>query len=169
MKLSFYKSIIILFLMLVSASNYGQVKNKSFNFFLKTILTNKVKRVSVEEVAKSKVNYTFIDAREVNEYNVSHLKNSVFVGYNNFSMDGLKNIPKDRPIIVYCSVGKRSENIAAKLKETGYTNVSNLYGGIFEWVNENHPVYDLQNKQTMNVHAFNKFWGRFIDKGNKVY
>ena len=155
--------------MLVSASNYGQVKNKSFNFFLKTILTNKVKRVSVEEVAKSKVNYTFIDAREVNEYNVSHLKNSVFVGYNNFSMDGLKNIPKDRPIIVYCSVGKRSENIAAKLKETGYTNVSNLYGGIFEWVNENHPVYDLQNKQTMNVHAFNKFWGRFIDKGNKVY
>lgn len=169
MKPSFHKSIIILFLMLVSGSDYGQVKNKSFNFILKTILTNKVKRVSVEDVTKSTVNYTFVDAREVNEYNVSHLKNSVFVGYNNFSMDRLKNIPKDRPIIVYCSVGKRSENIAAKLQKNGYNNVSNLYGGIFEWVNEDHPVYDLQNKQTMNVHAFNKFWGRFIDKGNKVY
>ena len=169
MKSSFHKSIVILFLILVSGSNYGQVKNKTFNFFLKTILTNKVKRVSVEEVTKSKVNYTFVDAREINEYNVSHLKNSVFVGYNNFSMDVLKDIPKDRPIIVYCSVGKRSENIAAKLQKNGYNNVSNLYGGIFEWVNEDHPVYDLQNKQTMNVHAFNKFWGRCSDKGNKVY
>ena len=169
MKSSFHKSIVILFLILVSGSNYGQVKNKTFNFFLKTILTNKVKRVSVEEVTKSKVNYTFVDAREINEYNVSHLKNSVFVGYNNFLMDGLKYIPKDSPIIVYCSVGKRSENIAAKLKKNGYNNVSNLYGGIFEWVNEDHPVYDLQNKQTMNVHAFNKFWGRFVYKGNKVY
>ena len=154
MKLSFNKLIIIIFLMLVSGTNYGQVKNKSFNLFLKTILTNKVKRVSVEEVNKSKVNYTFVDAREVNEYNVSHLKNSIFVGYNNFSMDALKNIAKDRPIIVYCSVGKRSENIAAKLQKNGYNNVSNLYGGIFEWVNEEYPVYDLQNKQTMNVHAY---------------
>ncbi len=169
MKPSFHKSIVILFLMLVSGSSYGQVKNKSFNIFLKTILTNKVKHVSVEEVTKSKVNYTFVDAREVKEYNVSHLKNSVFVGYNNFSMEGLKDIPKDKPIIVYCSVGKRSENIAAKLQKNGYNNVSNLYGGIFEWVNEDHPLYDLQNKQTMNVHAFNKFWGRFIDKGNKMY
>ncbi|MEO5984125.1 MAG: rhodanese-like domain-containing protein [Ferruginibacter sp.] len=169
MKPSFHKSIVILFLILVWGSSYGQVKNKSFNFLLKTILSNKVKRVSVEEVTKSKVNYTFVDAREVNEYNVSHLKNSLFVGYNNFSIDGLKNIPKDRPIIVYCSVGKRSENIAAKLKKNGYNNVSNLYGGIFEWVNEDQPVYDLQNKQTMNVHAFNKFWGKFIEKGNKVY
>ncbi len=166
---SFHKSIVLLFLLAVSVSSYGQVKNKSFNLFLKTLLTNKVKHVSVEEVNKSTVNYTFVDAREVNEYNVSHLKNSVFVGYNNFSMAGLKDIPKDRPIIVYCSVGKRSENIAVKLKEKGYTNVRNLYGGIFEWVNEDHPVYNLQNKQTMNVHAFNKFWGRFIEKGNKVY
>ncbi len=69
----FFKSILILTLMLVSESNYGQVKNKSFNFLLKTILTNKVKRVSVEEITKSAVNYTFVDAREVNEYNVSHL------------------------------------------------------------------------------------------------
>jgi len=169
MKPLFHKSIVILFLILVSGSSYGQVKNKSFNIFLKTILTNKVKHVSVEEVNKSKVNYTFVDAREANEYNVSHLKNSVFVGYNNFSMEGLKDIPKNTPIIVYCSVGKRSENITAKLKENGYINVSNLYGGIFEWVNEDHPVFDLQNKQTMNVHAFNKFWGRFIYKGIRVY
>jgi len=55
MKPSFHKSIIILFLMLVSGSNYGQVKNKSFNFLLITILTNRVKRVSVEEVTKSTV------------------------------------------------------------------------------------------------------------------
>jgi len=169
MKPSFHKLIIILFLMLVSGSNYGQVKNKSFNLFLKTILTKKAKHVSVEDVTKSKVNYTFVDAREVNEYNVSHLKNSIFVGYNNFSMEGLKDIPKNTPIIVYCSVGKRSENITAKLKENGYINVSNLYGGIFEWVNAGNTVYDLQNKPTDKVHAYGKFWSQFLDKGTKVY
>jgi len=33
---------------------------------------------------------------------------------------------------VYCSLGIRSEVIAKKLKKAGYTNVFNLYGGIFE-------------------------------------
>ena len=44
-----------------------------------------------------------------------------------------------------------------------------MYGGIFEWVNEGFPVVNNQEKQTDNVHAYNKSWGIWLKKGVKVY
>ena len=72
-------------------------------------------------------------------------------------------------VIVYCSIGKRSEDVTLKLKKAGYTNVKNLYGGIFEWVNQGHPVYNNNNIVTDSVHAYGNFWGKWLDKGVKVY
>ena len=109
-----------------------------------------------------------LDAREPAEFAVSHIDNAVFVGYNNFNIDALKNIEKDSPIVVYCSVGYRSAKIAEKLLASGFTNVKNLYGGIFEWKNENHNVYNT-NGITEQVHAFSKTWGIWLKKGIKVY
>jgi predicted sulfurtransferase len=70
---------------------------------------------------------------------------------------------------VYCSIGKRSESITQKLSKAGYGNVSNLYGGIFEWVNQGNGVVDVNNKQTNKIHAYGKFWGQWLHKGEKVY
>jgi len=41
--------------------------------------------------------------------------------------------------------------------KAGYTNVSNLYGGIFEWVNQGNNVVDDNNRITPKVHAYGKF------------
>lgn len=112
-----------------------------------------------------------LDAREKEEYEVSHLENAIWVGAKTFELDSvtpkIKN--KDAEIVVYCSIGVRSENIGEKLKEAGYTNVKNLYGGIFEWKNEGHPVYDPEGNETEKVHTFNKHWGKLLEKGEKVY
>ena len=124
---------------------------------------------SVNNAAASYGSYIFLDAQENDEYAVSHLPGGIYVGYKEFKPVALKNISKDKPIVVYCSVGKRSENIAEKLINDGYKNVSNLYGGIFEWVNQGHEVYNLTNKKTPNVHAYNFLWGQFLDNGKKVY
>ncbi|HUM48347.1 MAG TPA: rhodanese-like domain-containing protein, partial [Chitinophagales bacterium] len=93
----------------------------------------------------------------------------VFVGYDHFDMAALKNIPKDQRIVVYCSVGYRSEKIAEQLENAGYSHVTNLYGGIFEWVNEGHAVYDLTGTTTPNIHPYNATWGVWLKKGEKVY
>ena len=53
--------------------------------------------------------------------------------------------------------------------QAGYSNVKNLYGGIFEWKNEGHPVYDSEGKETEKVHAFSKHWGKLLKEGKKVY
>ena len=63
-------------------------------------------------------------------------------GYKSFDADALAGVKKSAPVVVYCSVGYRSDQIAAKLIKLGYTNVHNLYGGIFDWVNTGYPVFN---------------------------
>ena len=124
--------------------------------------------VSAEYVSATAI---ILDSRELNEYKTSHLKNAIHVGYDNFNIDSLqKKIPnKDSRIVVYCSVGIRSESIADSLKLAGYSQVKNLFGGIFEWKNHNFPVYNIEEKETDSVHTFSKTWSKWLKKGVKVY
>lgn len=145
-----------------------KVVSGSFNTLLKIMLKHDVKEMTVPQ-AEVKSNVLFIDAREKKEFDVSHIKNAVFVGYEDFNISRLGAVPKGNEIIVYCSIGKRSENITEKLMKAGYTNVSNLYGGIFEWVNQGNQVVDINNKNTDKVHAYGRLWGQWLDKGEKVY
>jgi len=112
-----------------------------------------------------------LDTREKEEYNVSKINGAVFVGYNQFSIKQFSNFASDKnqPIVVYCSLGVRSEDIGEELKKAGYTNIKNLYGGIFEWKNQGNPVLDAQGKETENVHAYSVAWSKWLTKGNKVY
>lgn len=120
---------------------------------------------------QQKKEYVLLDTRKKEEFEVSALPKAEWVGYSRFDLDLLlKNHPeKNTPIVVYCSVGVRSEDIGEKLIRAGYTDVKNLYGGIFMWKNEDLPVVDSLQRNTERVHAFNKRWGRLLIKGEKVY
>lgn len=126
--------------------------------------------IQIEEL-KNKKNVLLLDTRKKEEYIVSHLKDALWVGYKDFKPKVIAEQIKDKKkeIVVYCSIGVRSENIGEKLIKLGFTEVKNLYGGIFEWKNRGYPVYDSEGKQTENVHAFNMRWGKLLKKGNKVY
>jgi predicted sulfurtransferase len=70
---------------------------------------------------------------------------------------------KERSIVVYCSVGYRSSELADKLQEKGFKEVYNLEGSIFKWANEGREIY--QDDQLVNtVHPFNGRWKQFLDK-----
>ncbi len=109
-----------------------------------------------------------LDTRSEKEYRVSHLQGARFLSYDHFSAEAMAAIPKNREIVVYCSVGYRSERIGEKLQELGFTNVRNLYGGIFAWANEGNPVYEGQ-KKTNRVHAYSRTWGVWLKNAEKVY
>lgn len=145
---------------------------------LKELLESKnsgsVPYISVEQLKMERKNndsLLILDAREVEEYQVSRLQHAKFVGHKTFSAEKIiKQIPdKKTPIVVYCSLGVRSENIAEKLQKAGYTNVKILYGGIFEWKNKSYSVFNAEGKQTEKVHAFNKKWGKWLKNTEKVY
>lgn len=151
-----------------ATSAQKKVGSGSFNSVLKVMLKHDVKEVTVPEAA-IKRNKIFIDAREKKEFDVSHIRNAVYAGYKDFNLARLNAISKQSEVIVYCSIGKRSEDITEKLLKAGYTNVSNLYGGIFEWVNQGNNVVDDNNRITPKVHAYGKFWGQWLKRGEKVY
>ncbi|WP_296705743.1 rhodanese-like domain-containing protein, partial [Algoriphagus sp.] len=49
--------------------------------------------------------YQVLDAREKEEYEVSHLKNAYWVGYDTFDLNKLEGLDKEKPILIYCTVG----------------------------------------------------------------
>lgn len=125
--------------------------------------------ISPEKLNNSYNNYTILDTRESQEYNVSHLKNAMFISYNDFDIDKTTQVlPKNKPIVVYCSIGYRSEKVGELLIKKGYL-VYNLYGGIFNWINKNLLVVDSFNNPTSNIHPYNKKWAVWLTNGIKVY
>lgn len=49
-------------------------------------------------------------------------------------MNHAKHIPKDRPVIIYCKKGIRSQIAIQRLEEKfGFTNLVNLSGGMDAW------------------------------------
>jgi rhodanese-related sulfurtransferase len=111
-----------------------------------------------------------LDTRSRREYEVSHLSGATYVGYEDFDLNRLPaGITKNTPVVVYCSVGYRSEKVGEKLQQAGYSRVRNLYGGLFDWVNSGETVVDSHGKPTQKVHAYSPLWGKWLRKGEKVY
>lgn len=149
----------------------GGFSQESISELLKKHNHGHIPYITVQELAMPKTNALVLDAREDYEYHTSHIKNAVFVGYNSFKIDTIQNFVQDKneKIVVYCSIGIRSEKIAKQLNKAGYTNVYNLYGGIFQWKNNGFKVYDSEEKETDNVHVSSKYWAKWLLKGKKVY
>ena len=160
------KGIIIIFLSLFNVV----FSQKTISDVIQQYNKNSVPYITVEELHKPN-DYLLLDTREPEEFEVSHLKNAVFVGYKKFDSENFQNqYPnKEMDIVVYCSLGVRSENIGEKLQKLGYKKVRNLYGGVFEWKNKGYLVVDNEGKVTEKVHAFSKMWGKYLQKGIKVY
>ena len=160
--------LLIISLVLYIQINAQEVQSKSYELMLNTLLSHSVPELSVSDLDTVQ-HAVLLDAREKNEFEVSKIENAQWVGYDDFSLDRVKDIPKDEEIIVYCSVGYRSEKVSEQLIEAGFTNVHNLYGGIFEWKNQGKVVVDSTNAETERVHAYSRVWGIWLKRGEKVY
>jgi len=135
---------------------------------LRRVLHQAVPYVSVSQLQQLPAP-VLLDTRAINEFTVSHLLGARWVGYDHFSLNAVRDLPLDTPIVVYCSIGLRSERIGVQLHQAGYTQVRNLYGGIFEWVNEGQPVFTTSDQHTDRVHAYSPAWGIWLKRGQRVY
>ena len=116
-----------------SLSAFSFFWNKTFDDVAKDMV-NKFDSPAVKlDKAQKMINdgAILLDARELNEYEVSHISGAKNVGYEKFDLKKtIKELPKNKPIIVYCSLGYRSGDIADKLNKAGFKTY-NLYGGNF--------------------------------------
>jgi len=141
--------------------------NPAFDAKVESLIKFSVPTISVEQL-KAMEDVFIADAREEEEYQVSHIPTAQYVGHKDFDVERLAGADKDTPIVVYCSVGYRSEKIGEQLQEMGYTEVYNLYGSIFEWVNQGNLVVDALDNTTDRVHTYNKKWSQWLDDGKAV-
>lgn len=101
-----------------------------------------------------------LDARSLEEYEVSHLLNAKLAPTKIEELT--HEVNRSTPIVAYCSVGYRSSALAQQLQALGYTHVFNLEGSLFQWANEDRPVY--QNAiVTKQVHPYNQTWGLLLN------
>ncbi len=75
-----------------------------------------------------------LDVREPGEYSEGHAPSSKLIPLGQLSehLSELNNY-KDKPIAVMCRSGRRSARAVAILQEAGYTQVSNVKGGMNAW------------------------------------
>lgn len=86
---------------------------------------------------------TVIDVRSQDEYDEGHLKGAQVLdfleGEEEFE-ESLKKLDRDKPYLIHCASGRRSNNSLAIWKKLGFTKVYHLDGGIKAWEDAKLPV-----------------------------
>jgi len=163
----------LLFIVLTLVSiDMAKCQTKDYKEKLESLYSHTVPMISSQKLSEemeSNSPIILLDIRSEEEYHVSHLKDAKLIDYDHFKKKDVKEISLNSQIIVYCSVGYRSEKIGEKLLKMGYTDVENLYGGIFQWKNEGYSIVNDKSQDTDSVHTYNKNWSRWLTNGVKVY
>lgn len=88
---------------------------------------------------KQKQNVYLLDVRTPEEFRQFRLANAQLIPIDQL-LQRLGELPKDRPILVYCAVGSRSAQVFSYLARRGYQEVYNLDGGIYAWAQRGYPI-----------------------------
>jgi sulfur-carrier protein adenylyltransferase/sulfurtransferase len=101
---------------------------------------NGIPQISVKELKRRRdagQSVFLLDVREPYEYQIAQIGGTLIP--QNDVPQRLNEIPRDREIVVHCRSGARSQKIAEFLKQSGYSQVVNLAGGILAWSDEIDP------------------------------
>ena len=90
--------------------------------------------VELKEKMESKpANVMYLDVRTPMEFKSKNIK-----GFKNIPVDQipnrLKDLPKDKEIVIICQSGARSSSAVRFLKKNGYENIINVSGGMGAWM-----------------------------------
>jgi len=96
--------------------------------------TNRYVNITPEDLRdkfERKDDFLLLDVRMPAEHMADTIEGSILLPVQELGFR-IKELPKDREIVVYCRVGNRSAYAAAYLARLGYT-LMNLDGGIMAW------------------------------------
>lgn len=79
-----------------------------------------------------------LDVREPWEFQTCHIEGSLPIPMNTIPAR-LQELEEDTPIVCICHHGARSMSVAAFLERNGFTQVTNLTGGVHAWAQQVDP------------------------------
>jgi molybdopterin/thiamine biosynthesis adenylyltransferase/rhodanese-related sulfurtransferase len=101
-----------------------------------------IPQITVDELKRkldAKEDIFVLDVREPHEYLIANLGAPQIPVGEVERRCGELAAQKNREVIVHCRSGARSQKAALVLKQAGFTNVSNLTGGILAWADKIDP------------------------------
>jgi rhodanese-related sulfurtransferase len=85
----------------------------------------------------------FLDVRQPDEWTQSHIQGATLIPLGDLP-NRLKEVPKDKMVIVVCRTGVRAEQGRNILLSAGYTQVARMTGGITAWQAQGYPTVSGQ-------------------------
>jgi rhodanese-related sulfurtransferase len=79
-----------------------------------------------------------VDVREPWEFELARIEGSLLVPLGELARR-VDELPRDRPLVMVCHTGRRSQNAAMFLARSGFADVQNLQGGVEGWAVEIDP------------------------------
>jgi rhodanese-related sulfurtransferase len=92
--------------------------------------------ITPRELWARRAKFQIVDLREGEEYETSRIADSRNVSV----LDTEREIPRDRPVALFCLTGHRSAYAVQKLKALGWKNVVSVRGGWLDWKTQNLPL-----------------------------
>lgn len=135
-----YKSIFIVVasFILASCSN-AQTKSS----------VNRLSATAVADQLKKDPNVQLLDVRTPSEFKNGHVPNAINANINNDDFNAqIAALDKDKPVLVYCLSGGRSNAAVKQLQTAGFKNVVEMPGGMMEWRAKNLPETKDTNART---------------------
>ncbi|WP_338787322.1 rhodanese-like domain-containing protein [Metabacillus sp. FJAT-53654] len=91
-----------------------------------------ISTVELKNELKDK-NKQFIDVRTPSEFKGNRIKEFKNIPLHELGQKAEKALSKDKEVVVICQSGMRSQKASKILKKLGYTNVTNVKGGMSAW------------------------------------
>ncbi|MCB9362087.1 rhodanese-like domain-containing protein [Candidatus Woesearchaeota archaeon] len=86
-------------------------------------------------------NVVLLDVRTPSEYDAAHLEGAKLIDYYSSDFKAqIEQLPRDDAYVVYCRTGARSGNTVKMMADMGFTDVTNMEGGINAWIAKGNPV-----------------------------
>ena len=80
-----------------------------------------------------------VDVREPQEFAYCRIEGSLLIPLGEIARR-LSELPRDRPLVMVCHTGRRSQLAATLLADAGFADVQNLRGGVEAWALEVDPA-----------------------------
>jgi len=124
-------AVIIIFFSINASRCHGEtcegVKSETAKY---QIFTKMNPEIINELVANNEI--ILLDVREDYEWDEGYIAGAKHIALGDINLETTQELPKNKPIYVYCRSGSRAGEAEAELRSLGFENAENI-GGIAHW------------------------------------